>query len=575
MKVYATYILAINFAYQPVHSKGNDDATTLTSTPDFVVETPAAVDATNKDKGKTMHLRGLAGALPEKPGEGCGNGATFCPQGFYCDTTTQTSVAGGVSGSYPKCLKCGDDTLPCCDGNTCTQGLACGAGGPGLCGPCGVERATCCADNYCEEDLVCSPDGTCLPCGANNQRCCEGQTCNSEGLVCIKGSGTSEPTCQQCGGEAEPCCEDETCNDGYGCANWVSDGTTITRSSSADYPVCIRLGDIVYPCNPDGSCDLAGFTCNYDLGNDLPAACVECGGNTQPCCDGYTCNNVGQICDLYSRTAGAAPTCKDCGNAGALCCLTMDPANYCGAGLTCDWSGVPLGQAPFCNYAVCGSLGEACCINDICDDGECIEGICTQNRICSSPGLAIPDPGLISDTINVPVSFPFPITDLNIQLDLGHTYIGDLIITINSPEFTSVTLLNRPGLPDFGPNFGCSGNLVGGALNYVLDDDGTLDFGVTQCPLNFPPGLYDTNPSDQLSSFDGEVSQGSWTITVSDNAGADIGILNEWCLIFNTPPGSNNFPLLFTSLQIAEPTEPGTEAERADELAAKLAANEN
>ena len=34
-----------------------------------------------------------------------------------------------------------------------------------------------------------------------------------------------------------------------------------------------------------------------------------------------------------------------------------------------------------------------------------------------------------------------------------------------------------------------------------------------------------------LAAFDGESFAGDWTLTVSDNAGGDTGILNEWCLI--------------------------------------------
>jgi len=302
-------------------------------------------DADAGDISTKNNLRGLLGGLPEHPGAGCGNGATFCPQGFYCDTTT----LGAIAGAYPKCLKCGDQGLPCCDGNTCTQGLACGARFRGRCGPCGVLDETCCADNYCEEDLVCSFDGTCKNCGRNGMRCCEGKTCSAQGLACINEPGTSEPTCQQCGAEGEPCCEGEMCNDGYGCGFYRTNGVRVFRNPT---PQCIRLGDLASPCNPDGSCDFEGFVCDYDPTIPRrPALCVPCGGNNQTCCEGFACTG-GQTCDLFNRADGEAPLCKDCGSLNALCCISEEPQSYCGNGLTCDWSGVSSGTAPFCNYAI-------------------------------------------------------------------------------------------------------------------------------------------------------------------------------------------------------------------------------
>ncbi|MEE2718977.1 MAG: proprotein convertase P-domain-containing protein, partial [Planctomycetota bacterium] len=82
------------------------------------------------------------------------------------------------------------------------------------------------------------------------------------------------------------------------------------------------------------------------------------------------------------------------------------------------------------------------------------------------------------------------------------TYIGDLIIDLTSPEGTTVRLHDRSG--------GGDDDIL---VTYDDDGDGTAPDG---------PG--------SLSDFDGELVAGTWTLTLSDNAGADTGSLNAWTL---------------------------------------------
>jgi len=89
---------------------------------------------------------------------------------------------------------------------------------------------------------------------------------------------------------------------------------------------------------------------------------------------------------------------------------------------------------------------------------------------------------------------------VNVSVDITHTWRGDLIVVLRSPEGTEHTLHNRTG--------GSEDNLV---------------------------------QSWQLDSFNGEEMQGDWTLTVSDNANLDTGTLNNWQLTLtalsdDTPP---------------------------------------
>ena len=117
----------------------------------------------------------------------------------------------------------------------------------------------------------------------------------------------------------------------------------------------------------------------------------------------------------------------------------------------------------------------------------------------SYPGLAIPDndPTGISDTITF--ARQIEIRDLLVAVNITHTYIGDLIVELTSPGGTVVRLHDMTG--------GTTDNLVG-TYDTTLTVDG--------------PG--------SLDDFNGDLTQGEWTLWVSDNLGIDVGTLNEWAI---------------------------------------------
>ena len=73
-------------------------------------------------------------------------------------------------------------------------------------------------------------------------------------------------------------------------------------------------------------------------------------------------------------------------------------------------------------------------------------------------------------------------------------------------------------------------NRVGGSddnfTNTTLDDD----FGFNPISGGSAPFSSTFAPSSPLSAFNGEDPNGTWTLTVSDNAGGDTGTLNNWSL---------------------------------------------
>ena len=136
---------------------------------------------------------------------------------------------------------------------------------------------------------------------------------------------------------------------------------------------------------------------------------------------------------------------------------------------------------------------------------------------CASPAVAIPDndPAGVTSEIVVPGS-AF-IGDLNIYVDVTHTWVGDLVVTIQHVETgTTVTIIDRPP---------CSGDDIVASL-----DDEAATPVQDECAGAVPTIYGAFKPANPLSAFDGANLKGTWRLTVSDQATLDVGTLNEWCM---------------------------------------------
>jgi len=142
--------------------------------------------------------------------------------------------------------------------------------------------------------------------------------------------------------------------------------------------------------------------------------------------------------------------------------------------------------------------------------------------------LAIPDavPAGVTSTLNVPTSAI--LTDVNVRVQITHTWVGDLFIKLRSPLGTEVTLLDRPGVP--ASTFGCSDNDMN-----VTFDDSAVQVLESYCAATTPWYSGPARAVGLLSGYNGQHAQGNWVLTVSDNAGSDVGNLVDWELL-TTPP---------------------------------------
>lgn len=159
-----------------------------------------------------------------------------------------------------------------------------------------------------------------------------------------------------------------------------------------------------------------------------------------------------------------------------------------------------------------------------CGEGPAVEQSFTtievveQNFVASDLPLSIVDLQTATSTLNI--SDNLVIYDLDIvNLDITHTWIEDLTITLTSPTGTSVNIIDQ---------------ICGSDDDILLNlDDAATE--VIPCPAD-DGGTY--RPGQLLSAFNGEGSQGDWTLAVFDGANEDPGTLNGWGLSIKSAAGA-------------------------------------
>jgi subtilisin-like proprotein convertase family protein len=123
-----------------------------------------------------------------------------------------------------------------------------------------------------------------------------------------------------------------------------------------------------------------------------------------------------------------------------------------------------------------------------------------------------PNAGTVTESI-ITYTDDFEINDVNVSVNLLHTWDGDLDLKLRAPDNSEVVLSDRHG--GSGDNY----------TNTVFDDEAT-----TPISDGTPPFTGTFQPDGNLSDFDGMQSIGDWTLVITDNANADGGTLLDWTL---------------------------------------------
>jgi len=130
-----------------------------------------------------------------------------------------------------------------------------------------------------------------------------------------------------------------------------------------------------------------------------------------------------------------------------------------------------------------------------------------------SGAIPIPDDNSSGIIAVIAVDKVIEITDVDVVLNVNHSYIGDLKVSLTSPEGVVVVLVQASD--DDGSNF----------VQTVFDDNSPLRLLNSNAPYT---GAF--KPDEVLSAFNSKMSLGDWTLKIVDTADEDTGSLISWGL---------------------------------------------
>ncbi|WP_378179590.1 proprotein convertase P-domain-containing protein [Aquimarina sp. SS2-1] len=140
----------------------------------------------------------------------------------------------------------------------------------------------------------------------------------------------------------------------------------------------------------------------------------------------------------------------------------------------------------------------------------------TCNTVSNTTPVTISDVGTPTVTSNIEITDDLIISDLNVSLNIEHTWNDDLTITLTAPD--NVTLVELTSV-----NGGNSDNYT----NTIFDDQATNPITEGTGPFT---GTF--QPEGNLADFNGLSSLGTWTLTINDGADEDGGQLLNWDIEF-------------------------------------------
>ncbi len=144
----------------------------------------------------------------------------------------------------------------------------------------------------------------------------------------------------------------------------------------------------------------------------------------------------------------------------------------------------------------------------------------TATTVGSTSKSSIGDLGVLTAPLDV-IGVAGPVVGVTVTLNITHTSVSDLALTLIAPDGTRVPLFYEIG---FGANF----------TNTTFDD--TASVPITS-PFVRAPYTGTFRPQGRLSTLVGKVANGRWLLEVSDGFAGDSGTLDSFSLTFTTAAG--------------------------------------
>lgn len=176
--------------------------------------------------------------------------------------------------------------------------------------------------------------------------------------------------------------------------------------------------------------------------------------------------------------------------------------------------------------------------------------IVTQNgapagaAIDSSTCTGLDGTGGLTDTVSF--AGAGPITDANVNVDITHSWRGDLQMHIDYNGTTVILAADHGSSASTDNYFATFDTEAGAACSDVTNCGNTTDN--TTC---FSDATRSTcQPDDALTVFNGMAGNlGAWTFSVCDDAGGDQGTFDAWSVTLDGAPGSG-LPVELMNLEV-------------------------
>lgn len=433
----------------------------------------------------------IASDVPGQQDDPCETGSGepdpyACAPGFACVTVGEES----------RCRQsCEVGASDCAAGHTCSAyGLPLAAADReiGYCQACpGVDVGEC--------DVV-------SQCGCESGEMCAVLDFETGETGCMpEGSVPRGESCNVSVGECEPGTEclhwittgicAAFCNDTSDCPN----GTPCVEWEVPGVKMCLSGCNPADPASSSGAFNAcaAGQSCGFWV--EVPDSSV--------CIEPYVSAPEGAIC-YDEDTCGPGLTCVGVDSAGVCepwCELGNDD---CRTGERCvqhpfflSQLATPLvvGGTPFGTCLAPQATGENTQVQSIPDFPEDAEP--------TDPPTPALSTVVISDAW-------LPVNHVEIEVNLQHTYVGDLDLVLTAPDGSSVLLF-------VGEGASLGQNMAG----TVFTDDAPLAIADAVAPYS---GQF--RPAEALSAFAGLEANGEWTLQVADRWTEDVGSLESWRL---------------------------------------------
>ena len=216
------------------------------------------------------------------------------------------------------------------------------------------------------------------------------------------------------------------------------------------------------------------------------------------------------------------------GGPGSTDCNSNGIPDECEA--DCDSDGVTDDCEITAGAADCNGNG----IPDDCELADGSDTDCNGNGTLDSCDLTVPVVGETGTSApGTPISNVLPptvdsitltggliLTDVDVDVNLTHSWSGDIVMEVTSPAGTVVRLHDGGGSSD-------------ADIDTTFDDSGIPN----GAPYNAGAVMQPSGPG-ALSDFNGQSGDGNWTMTITDTAGGDDGTLTDWAVLASGTVGA-------------------------------------